>query len=110
MRPALEEASLVEHINQVRLLNRAQPMRYHHHRFSSQDCFEVVLQCPLCGAVELRGRFVKDHELRRPDQDPCDRQPLSLTAREGSCIDNVRLIPIGPKHGMISPLTIYMEG
>lgn len=30
--------------------------------------------------------------------------------KNGSCIDNVRLIPIGPKHGMISPLTIYMEG
>ena len=95
VRPLLHDPALVQDVDQVRVLDRAQPVGDQHHRLARQGGLQALLDRPLGGGVEVAGRLVEDQDLRPPQQRPGDRQPLPLAAREvGPALADDRLVPL----------------
>src|SRR5262245_38953720 len=92
--PLLHDAAPVQEVDEVRVLDRAQPVGDQDHGPARQGGLEALLDRPLGGGVEVAGRLVEDQDLRPPQQRPGDRQPLPLAAREvGPALADDRLVP-----------------
>ena len=78
----LREAALLEDDDHVGVADRAQPVRDHERGPALEDLVDVRLHGPLRFGVEGARRLVEDEDRRLLVEGACDRDPLTLPARE----------------------------
>ena len=82
MRAALDDPAVLEHQDEVGVADRRQAVGDHQRRAAFQGHRQRVLHRRLRRRVEAGRRLVEDHDPRLGEQQPGDRQPLALAARE----------------------------
>lgn len=87
MRPTLGNLPIPEHINNIGILHRRQPMRHHHHRPRALHAVKDLLHELLCLRVQTRRRLVKEKQVRTADEGPGDGDALPLPSREQDALE-----------------------
>ncbi len=82
MRAVFDHTAVVEHDHLVGVDDRRQAVGNHEGRAADQRLRERPLHGDLALAVEVRGGFVQDHDLRLLQEQACDRQACLLTTGE----------------------------
>ena len=80
MRTPLRDPALIKHIDNIRPLNRAQPMRDRNRRPPLGRRVQRRLHHLLALGVQRAGRFVEEQHARVPEKSPRDRDALLLPA------------------------------
>jgi hypothetical protein len=79
---ALDNATLIQHQNQIEVADRRHPVRDDEGRTAREQLVESVEDQPLGLEVEPRAWLVEDQDRRVANQRPYDTKPLPLTAGE----------------------------
>ena len=96
VRPALDDPAPVDHEDHVRRQDRREPVRDRDRGSAVHERHQRRLDQPLRGRVERRGRLVQDQDPRILQDDPGDREPLLLAARElVAAFAHDRVVPLG---------------
>ena len=80
VRSALDDLSPLEHENLVGMDDRREPVGDHEYRPPAQQSVHRLLHQPLRLGIERRSGLVEDEDRWIPEQGPCNRQSLPLSA------------------------------
>jgi hypothetical protein len=86
VRPVLHDPALIEHVDHIRFLDRAQPMRHRDRSSSPRGRIEGRLHDLLGFRVQRRSGFVEEEDLRIAEERPGDCDPLFLPAGEHAAL------------------------
>lgn len=82
MRTTLHNATLVEHVDYICLLDCAEPVCYGDRGSALRSCIESCLDDFLGFTVKRRSGFVEKENLGIAEEGPCNRNTLLLTTAE----------------------------
>src|SRR4030042_1976671 len=82
----LNNPPAINYNNLISILNRTEPVGYHHHRLISEKLLQVTDDCLLIFGIKGTGAFIDKKEFRISVNCPCDQPPLFLTTAEGMAL------------------------
>lgn len=84
MRSRFHDSPAQEHANDIRVLDRRQPMRDRHRNPIAllRSLRDRLLHHALRQRIQCRGGLIQQQDARLPDQRACNRYALALSARE----------------------------
>ena len=95
MRPRLDDASVVDHVDDVGRLDRRQTMGHRQRRPTGDQLAQRLLDPTLRRGVESGCRLVEDEHPRVREQHPGDRDPLTLPTRQSEApLADHGLVPV----------------
>ena len=95
MRSLLDQPTVIEYQNTIRMLNRRQSVGNHEHCAPLQQSVDRLLHQSFTLGIERRCGFVENEDWRVGEEGPRNGQPLALSTREPcSPFTQIRIPPL----------------